>query len=79
MRSEGLQSMKARIPLAEMFGYATRLRSMTQGRGTFTMEFEHYAPVSDEIAQRNEKRPLIRLLIDKEMCQPVCRLTNQLA
>lgn len=51
MRSEGLQSIKARVPLAEMFGYATRLRSMTQGRGTFTMEFEHYAPVGDEIAQ----------------------------
>jgi len=51
MRSEGLQSIKARVPMAEMFGYATRLRSMTQGRGTFTMEFEHYAPVSDEIAQ----------------------------
>lgn len=51
MRSEGLQSIKSRVPLAEMFGYATRLRSMTQGRGTFTMEFEHYAPVSDEIAQ----------------------------
>jgi elongation factor G len=51
MRSEGLQSIKARVPLAEMFGYATRLRSMTQGRGTFTMEFEHYAPVSDDIAQ----------------------------
>ncbi|MCP4419340.1 MAG: elongation factor G [Chloroflexi bacterium] len=51
MRSEGLQSIKSRVPLAEMFGYATRLRSMTQGRGTFTMEFEHYAPVSDAIAQ----------------------------
>jgi elongation factor G len=51
MRSEGLQSIKAKVPLAEMFGYATRLRSMTQGRGTFTMEFEHYAPVSDDIAQ----------------------------
>jgi elongation factor G len=51
LRAEGLQSIKARVPLAEMFGYATRLRSMTQGRGTFTMEFEHYAPVSEEIAQ----------------------------
>jgi elongation factor G len=51
MRSEGLQSIKSRVPLAEMFGYATRLRSMTQGRGTFTMEFEHYAPVSNVIAQ----------------------------
>ena len=51
MRTEGLQSIKAKVPLAEMFGYATSLRSMTQGRGTFTMEFEHYAPVSEEIAQ----------------------------
>ncbi len=51
MRTEGLQSIKAKVPLAEMFGYATRLRSMTQGRGTFTMQFNHYAPVSDSIAQ----------------------------
>ncbi|MEM7334795.1 MAG: elongation factor G [Chloroflexota bacterium] len=51
MRADGLQSIKAKVPLAEMFGYATRLRSMTQGRGTFTMEFGHYAPVSEEIAK----------------------------
>jgi elongation factor G len=51
LRTEGLQSIKATVPLSEMFGYATRLRSMTQGRGTFTMEFEHYAQVSDDIAQ----------------------------
>jgi len=51
MRTDGIQSIRAKIPLAEMFGYATRLRSMTQGRGTFTMQFDHYAPVSDEIAQ----------------------------
>lgn len=51
LRSDSLQSIKAKVPLAEMFGYATSLRSMTQGRGTFTMEFEHYAPVSDEIAK----------------------------
>ncbi len=51
LRTEGLQSIKAKVPLSEMFGYATRLRSMTQGRGTFTMEFEHYAPVSQEMAQ----------------------------
>ncbi|MBE2223082.1 MAG: elongation factor G [Anaerolineae bacterium] len=51
LRVEGIQSIKAKIPLAEMFGYATRLRSMTQGRGTFTMEFSHYAPVSDELAK----------------------------
>ncbi|MCP4356905.1 MAG: elongation factor G [Chloroflexi bacterium] len=51
MQTEGLQAIKVRVPLAEMFGYATALRSMTQGRGTFTMEFEHYAPVSNSIAE----------------------------
>ncbi|MFN2169966.1 MAG: elongation factor G [Candidatus Promineifilaceae bacterium] len=51
MRADGLQAVKAKVPLAEMFGYATRLRSMTQGRGIFTMEFSHYAPVSDELAR----------------------------
>ncbi len=51
MRSDGLQTVRALVPLATMFGYATRLRSMTQGRGTFTMEFHHYAPVSESIAQ----------------------------
>ncbi len=51
LRTEGLQSIKAKVPLSEMFGYATRLRSMTQGRGTFTMEFEHYAQVSEDMAE----------------------------
>jgi elongation factor G len=50
MRTDGVQSIKVKTPLAEMFGYATSLRSMTQGRGTFTMEFDHYAPVTKEIA-----------------------------
>jgi elongation factor G len=39
-----------KVPLAEMFGYATNLRSLTQGRGTFTMEFDHYEEVSANIA-----------------------------
>jgi len=51
LRSDGLQAVKAKVPLAEMFGYATRLRSMTQGRGTFTMEFSHYSPVTEAVAQ----------------------------
>ena len=51
LRSDGLQTVRSLVPLATMFGYATRLRSMTQGRGTFTMEFHHYAPVSDSVAQ----------------------------
>ena len=38
------------VPLAEMFGYATDLRSMTQGRGTFSMEFAHYSEAPKQIA-----------------------------
>ena len=52
MRSGNGQAVKAFVPLAEMFGYATELRSITQGRGVFTMEFEHYAPVSDSVAKK---------------------------
>ena len=48
----GGQTLSAMVPLAEMFGYATTLRSFTQGRGTFTMEFDHYEPVPKEAAER---------------------------
>lgn len=41
----------AKVPLSEMFGYATKLRSMTQGRGSFTMEFDHYEEVPANVAQ----------------------------
>jgi elongation factor G len=44
------QSIKASVPLAEMFGYATDLRSMTQGRATFTMQFDRYDDVPQSIA-----------------------------
>jgi elongation factor G len=47
-RPGGGQAVRAYVPLAEMFGYATDLRSLTQGRGTFTMEFHHYEPVDSE-------------------------------
>ncbi len=51
MRPGNTQSVIAMVPLAEMFGYATDLRSATQGRGVFTMEFDHYAQVSDNVAR----------------------------
>ncbi len=51
------QIVRAQVPLAEMFGYATDLRSMTQGRATYSMEFSHYSPVpasvSEEVASRS--------------------------
>ena len=46
----GVQVVKARVPLAEMFGYATDLRSRTQGRGTYSMEFSHYEEVPKNMA-----------------------------
>jgi elongation factor G len=51
VRPGNAQAIRALVPLAEMFGYATQLRSATQGRGVFNMEFDHYAPVSQSVAQ----------------------------
>ncbi|MFH1757099.1 MAG: elongation factor G [Pseudomonadota bacterium] len=47
----GAQRMEAKVPLAEMFGYATKLRSNTQGRATFSMQFDHYERVPVAIAE----------------------------
>ena len=47
----GGKSIKAEVPLAEMFGYATQLRSLTQGRATYTMEFKHYAEAPRNVAE----------------------------
>ncbi|HAQ1712520.1 TPA: elongation factor G [Enterococcus faecium] len=56
-RAGGQQVVRAMVPLAEMFGYATTLRSATQGRGTFTMTFNHYEDVpksvQEEIIKKN--------------------------
>ncbi len=47
----GVQAITAQVPLAQMFGYATDLRSKTQGRATYTMQFGHYAQVPNSIAE----------------------------
>ena len=48
----GTQAIRGHVPLSEMFGYATALRSSTQGRGSFTMEFDYYEPVPKEVSNR---------------------------
>jgi elongation factor G len=47
----GAQVIKAKVPLSEMFGYVTQLRSLSSGRATSTMEFSHYAPAPNNIAE----------------------------
>jgi elongation factor G len=51
IRPGNAQAVRSMVPLAEMFGYATELRSATQGRGVFSMEFDHYQPVSESLMQ----------------------------
>ncbi|MDP4020925.1 MAG: elongation factor G, partial [Candidatus Adlerbacteria bacterium] len=52
MEERGLaRAIKAKVPLSEMFGYTTALRSMTEGRASFTMEFDHYETVPPNVAQ----------------------------
>ena len=51
MRPGNAQAVNTMVPLAEMFGYATDLRSGTQGRGVFSMEFDHYAPMSESVTK----------------------------
>ncbi|MDR0239347.1 MAG: elongation factor G, partial [Deltaproteobacteria bacterium] len=55
-RAGGAQCVRAQVPLSAMFGYATDLRSRTQGRATFTMQFHHYekapAAISDELVKK---------------------------
>jgi elongation factor G len=48
----GNKIVDAHVPLSEMFGYATTLRSQSQGRANFTMEFAHYAQVPESVAKK---------------------------
>ncbi len=48
----GVQVVRGFVSLSEMFGYATDLRSNTQGRATYSMEFAHYEPVPNNIAEK---------------------------
>ena len=50
--ADGLQAIKAQVPQAEIFKYASELRSMTGGRGSFEMEFSHFEQVPQHIAQK---------------------------
>jgi elongation factor G len=54
------QNVRATVPLAEMFGYATELRSMTSGRATYSMEFSHYAEMPGNLAEAVGKRTTSR-------------------
>jgi len=47
----GAQVIEARVPLATMFGYATKLRSVSQGRATYTMQFRSYQEVPEQVAK----------------------------
>jgi elongation factor G len=53
---EGNAVIEAHVPLSEMFGYATDLRSATKGKGEFTMEFSHYAPTPRNIQEELVKK-----------------------
>ena len=49
--TQGMAKVTTKVPLATMFGYATDIRSMTQGRGIFSMEFSHYDEVPRSVAE----------------------------
>ena len=55
---------KPYVPLSEMFGYATDLRSKTQGRGNYSMTFDHYEEVPKKIAEEIQARKTVNLTLD---------------
>lgn len=67
MTERGLAKiLRANVPLSEMFGYATDLRSMSQGRATYTMEFAHYAQVPTNITEKIREERGVKFEEDEE-------------
>ena len=59
-RRGATQIVSANVPLSEMFGYATTVRSITQGRATYTMQFSHYEQVPQSISDKLTGRDIVR-------------------
>ena len=55
-RPSKMQAVNVEVPLATMFGYSTQLRSRTQGRGTFSMEFDRYEPMAPSVEKEVRQR-----------------------
>ena len=64
--AEGFVQIQADVPLAEMFGYATDLRSSTQGKAEFTMEFSRYSPASAEVTKELKEKYASKIPDDDE-------------
>ena len=62
----GFCRVESEVPLAEMFGYATELRSATQGKAEFTMEFSRYLPAPAEVQQELKEQYKSRLVVDED-------------
>jgi elongation factor G len=62
----GLQVIKAKVPLSEMFGYVTQLRSLSSGRASSTMEFSHYSPAPNNIAEEVVAKQKGKIKVEEE-------------
>jgi elongation factor G len=62
----GLQVIKAKVPLSEMFGYVTQLRSLSSGRASSTMEFSHYSPAPNNIAEEVMAKQKGKIKVEEE-------------
>ena len=67
----GSQQIDANVPLSEMFGYTTDLRSRTQGRGMFTMQFDHYEEVPKRIAEKVIGKKHFGELLEDQIVRPM--------